>query len=71
MRLKDGSFGLVDWASAGFYPRSFEICTLRINAWSQVDFNSQVLRLLEALSPDEEVQAQLLQKAYYLAERYS
>ncbi|KAH7394027.1 hypothetical protein DE146DRAFT_115060 [Phaeosphaeria sp. MPI-PUGE-AT-0046c] len=70
MRLKDGSFCLLDWASAGFYPRFFEICTLRLNAWTQVDFNSQVLCLLEGLSQDEENQAQLLQKAYYLAQKY-
>lgn len=71
IRLRDGSFCLLDWASAGFYPRFFEICVLRLNAWLQVDFNSQVLCLLEALSQDEESQAQLLQKAYYLAQRYA
>ncbi|CAN9241599.1 unnamed protein product [Alternaria alternata] len=70
LKLRNGSLCLLDWASAGFYPRFFEICTLRINIWTQKDLNSQVLRLLEALDEHGERQAQLLEKAYYLGQKH-
>jgi serine/threonine protein kinase len=31
LRLRNGSLCLLDWASAGFYPRFFEVCALRLN----------------------------------------
>ncbi|KAK7177888.1 C6 zinc finger domain protein [Paraphaeosphaeria sporulosa] len=65
LQLKDGSLCLLDWASAGFYPRFFEICTLRINCPTS--------KILEACHMDqnETVQADLLEHAYYLGEKYA
>ncbi|KAI1667294.1 Protein kinase domain containing protein [Pyrenophora tritici-repentis] len=71
LKQRDGSLTLIDWSSAGFYPRFFEICALRINIRKQKDLNSQLLRLIEALDEHDEQQAELLEKAYYLSERYN
>lgn len=71
LKLRNGELCLLDWASAGFYPRFFEICTLRINMWTQNDCNSQVLCCLEALNQYEEIQAELLAKAYYLGQKHT
>ena len=68
--LADGSLCLLDWASAGFYPRLFEICTLRLNARKQGDWNRKILQNLPDVDEDEEIQAQLLQRAYYLGQKY-
>lgn len=70
LKLEDGSLCLIDWASAGFYPRSFEICTMRLNIRTQDYCNSRVLRLLGTFDEDEENQIQLLEKAYYLGQKY-
>jgi aminoglycoside phosphotransferase len=69
--LENGSLGLVDWGTAGFYPRLFERCTLRLNAKGPDDWNARLLLLLDLLDEDEKSQAQLLEQAYYLGQRYS
>ena len=63
--LKDGPLCLLDWASAGFYPRFFEICTLRMNCPTS--------KILEAchMEQEEKLQADLLEHAYYLGEKYT
>ncbi|KAF1360754.1 kinase-like protein [Lizonia empirigonia] len=71
LKLENGSLCLIDWASAGYYPRSFEICTLRLNIRSQDDCNSCVLRLIGTLDEDEERQIQLLEQAYYLGQKHA
>lgn len=43
---RDDQFYLLDWSSAGFYPRWFEICAMRIN--TQDSLNTALLRYLEA-----------------------
>lgn len=34
LTLHDGSICLIDWATAGFYPRIFDICSLQVNGES-------------------------------------
>lgn len=65
LKLQEGSLCLLDWASAGFYPRFFEIYTLRINCPTS--------KILEECHMDqkETVQADLLEHAYYLGEKYA
>jgi serine/threonine protein kinase len=68
--LNNGALCLIDWASAGFYPRLFERCALRLNIRTKGDWNDQLLNLLDVLDQDEAVQAQLLEKAYFLGQRF-
>jgi serine/threonine protein kinase len=69
--LKDRSLCLIDWASAGFYPRLFERCALKINIRSENSWNAKLLNLLDIPDEDEMSQVQLLEQAYYLGVRYS
>lgn len=68
--LKDGALCLIDWASAGFYPRLFERCALRLNIRRKGDWNDQLLDLLDVLDEDEALQAQLIEKAYFLGQKF-
>lgn len=68
--LEDDSLCLIDWNSAGFYPRLFERVALEINIRKENDWNARLLRLLDDLDAVEKVQAQLLKEAYYLGQRY-
>ncbi|KAL1613567.1 hypothetical protein SLS56_012253 [Neofusicoccum ribis] len=70
LQLEDGSICLLDWASAGFYPRLFEICTLRLNVQQHGDLNSKLLDMVENLSDEEESQALLLQRAHCKSQRF-
>jgi thiamine kinase-like enzyme len=69
--LEDGSLGIVDWGTAGFYPRLFERCTMGLNAKRPDDWKARLLLLLDILDEDEKSQARLLEQAYYLGQRYS
>ena len=60
--LRDGSISLLDWASAGFYPRIFEECVLRITRRLEGSFSNNGLKL-ERLT-DEEVQIKSMIQAY-------
>jgi len=66
LKLGNGSSCLLDWASAGFYPRFFEICALRLN-----NIHVNKVCSIEALIQQEEKQARLLEKAYYLKEKHA
>ncbi|KAF2248726.1 hypothetical protein BU26DRAFT_564427 [Trematosphaeria pertusa] len=68
--LGDGSLCLIDWNSAGFYPRLFERTALAINVRAENDWNTKLLALLDGLDEGEKSQAQLLERAYYLGQRY-
>lgn len=54
--LPDGSFGLLDWEYAGFYPKAFETYCLRFIAQNQ-DYNSSFAQslseALENISPQK------------------
>jgi serine/threonine protein kinase len=69
--LEDGSLCLIDWTSAGFYPRLFERCVLRINRRGKDPWNDKLLNLLDTLDEHEMSQAQLLEKAAYFGVKYS
>lgn len=47
-----GSFCLIDWASAGYYPRLFEFCSQWIIEGKDGGFNSLLLRSVDPL-PDQ------------------
>lgn len=68
--LEDKSLCLVDWATAGFYPRLFERCTLKLNIREKDDWNAKLLERLDKLHEDEMFQAKLLEQAYYLGQKY-
>lgn len=68
--LEDGSLCLIDWASAGFYPRLFERCALRLGIKNEGDWNAKLLELLDVLDKGEKSQAELLEQAYYLGQKY-
>jgi serine/threonine protein kinase len=67
---EDGSLCLVDWYSAGFYPRLFERTALRINVRKENDWNTKLLGLLGELDEGEKFQARLLEQTYYLGQKY-
>jgi serine/threonine protein kinase len=67
----NGPLCLIDWADAGFYPRIFERCTLRLNSRRPGDWNGQLLNLLPEVSKDEIYQMQLLERAHYRGIQYS
>jgi thiamine kinase-like enzyme len=69
--LKDGSLCLVDWNSGGFYPRLFERSALAINVRKKNDWNTKLLGLLDKLEEGEKSQARLLERAYYLGQKYT
>lgn len=68
--VHNGSLCLIDWAAAGFYPSLFERCTLRINAGKPSDWNNMLLQNLSNLDEEEDFQAQLLERAYYLSQKF-
>jgi hypothetical protein len=70
IQLNDGSICLLDWASAGFYPRLFEVCTLRLNSRRDGDWNNRLLHFVEDLSDEEQTQANLLDYGYSLSQKY-
>ncbi|TVY90081.1 hypothetical protein LAWI1_G007131 [Lachnellula willkommii] len=63
--LPDGSVCLVDWASAGFYPRFFEFCLLKIMECSHGNYELTLIDRMEKLSEDEQTQMVLLQRSFY------
>ncbi|KAH9221293.1 kinase-like domain-containing protein [Leptodontidium sp. 2 PMI_412] len=69
--LKDGSVCLLDWATAGFYPRFFEICLLKIMAGNHGCYETTLINRLKKLTDDEEAQMSLLESSFYNGIRYS
>lgn len=63
--MDDHSLCLLDWSSAGFYPRVFERAALDLNIKTDNVWNTQLLQHLDELEPEEISQVQLLKKAYY------
>lgn len=49
----DGSLCLIDWASAGFYPRLFEFCVQWVLDGKDGNFNSLLLQMMNPLSEQE------------------
>ncbi|KAH7317276.1 hypothetical protein BKA65DRAFT_111966 [Rhexocercosporidium sp. MPI-PUGE-AT-0058] len=67
--LEDDSICLLDWASAGFYPRVFEECVIRITRGLRDSFNEDALKLRD-LTEKEEVQINSMMQAYYNSVRF-
>jgi hypothetical protein len=69
--LADGSVCFIDWASAGFYPRLFEVCLLKIMEYSHGTYEVDLVERMAKLTEDEENQMSLLQRSFYNGIRYS
>ncbi|PMD29163.1 hypothetical protein L207DRAFT_574439 [Hyaloscypha variabilis F] len=69
--LADGSVCLLDWCSAGFYPRFFEVCMLKIMEYTHGTYELDLIERMIKLSDDEEEQMKLLQRSFYNGIRYS
>ncbi|KAH8770666.1 hypothetical protein F5882DRAFT_381810 [Hyaloscypha sp. PMI_1271] len=69
--LADGSASLLDWSSAGFYPRFFEVCMLKIMECAHGNYELDLMAGMEKLTEDEENQMQLLQRSFYSGIKYS
>ncbi|KAH8752606.1 kinase-like domain-containing protein [Hyaloscypha finlandica] len=69
--LTDGSAALLDWSSAGFYPRCFEVCMLKIMECAHGNYELDLIAGMEKLTEDEDNQMQLLQRSFYSGIKYS
>ncbi|KAK2768420.1 hypothetical protein FQN54_000275 [Arachnomyces sp. PD_36] len=68
---EDGSICFLDWASAGFYPRSFEVAAQHYLLGFEKDFNQMLMDAMPPLSKDEEAQSRGIMIARGNSERYS
>ncbi|KGO55731.1 hypothetical protein PEX1_062240 [Penicillium expansum] len=67
---RDGSLCLVDWASAGFYPRLFEFCIQWIFDGKDGSFNSLLLESVDPLSDYEMAQKEAILCAWRNIQKY-
>ena len=68
--LPDDTLCLLDWESAGFYPRLFEVCEQRALIGKDGDFNRVLLEHIKSLTTHEEKQVAVLLMAYHNMQRY-
>ena len=68
--LEDNSLCLLDWESAGFYPRFFETSQQRYIYGKDGDFNRLLLESMEALTEKEEADSILVLNATFNMIRY-
>lgn len=69
--LADSSVCIIDWATAGFYPRFFEVCMLHINNNSRDGkFEELLLEAMDPLTSEEEEQMWLLMRSFQNSLRY-
>lgn len=68
---EDGSLCLVDWASAGYYPRIFEFCAQWIIEGKEGKFNKLLLDSMESLSDRELAQKVSILRAWRNSQKYS
>ncbi|KAH7350660.1 hypothetical protein BKA65DRAFT_535790 [Rhexocercosporidium sp. MPI-PUGE-AT-0058] len=69
--LADGSVSILDWSSAGFYPRFFEVCMLKIMECAHGSYELDLIERMVKLTEDEENQMKLLQRTFYNGIKYS
>jgi len=69
--LNDGSICFLDWESAGFYPRFFEVCLLKIKEGSCKDYVATLMKRMKPLTDEEEAQMLLLIRSFYNGIKYS
>lgn len=67
----DGSICLLDWATAGFYPRSFEFAAQGYSQCGDEDFNRLMELYMEPLSELERAQCQAVMIARFNCEKYN
>lgn len=67
---EDGSLCLIDWASAGYYPRLFEFCMQWIVNGKDGSFNSLLLRSMNPLSVQEMAQKEPILCAWRNIQKY-
>lgn len=67
---EDGSLCLIDWASAGYYPRLFEFCAQWIIEGKDSTFNSLLLKSMTSLPVQEMAQKQALLCAWRNIQKY-
>ena len=68
--LEDGSLCLIDWASAGYYPRLFEFCAQWVVEGKDGNFNSLLLKLMDPLSDREIAQKEAILCAWRNIQKY-
>ncbi|KAL2827888.1 kinase-like protein [Aspergillus pseudoustus] len=68
---EDGSLCLLDWASAGYYPRLFEFCAQLIIEGKDGKFNSIPLDSMKPLSDEEAVQKESVLCAWRNMQKYA
>ena len=66
----NGSLYLLDWESAGFYPRFFEVCSQRINLGKNGDFQRLLLESIGRLTEEEDAQADLILRAFSNGQKF-
>lgn len=69
--LQGGQVCLLDWASAGFYPRLFEACAMKIMEGSYGNHEAEVRNRMDSFSEDEVARQLLLAQSLYDGIRYS
>lgn len=69
--LDDGSMCLLDWESAGFYPRFFEYNAQWISWTADRDFSELLLKSMKQMTKEEEVQAKSVSIAWGNSLRYT
>jgi thiamine kinase-like enzyme len=67
---EDGTLCIVDWASAGFYPRLFEFCVQWIVKGKDGNFNSLLLESMNPLSSQEMEQKEAMLCAWANIQRH-
>ncbi|KAJ0424991.1 kinase-like protein [Aspergillus carlsbadensis] len=67
---EDGPLCLLDWASAGYYPRLFEFCAQWVIEGKDGSFNSLLLNSIEPLSDHEMKQKEALLCAWRNIQKY-
>ncbi|KAJ5544173.1 kinase-like protein [Penicillium frequentans] len=67
---EDGSLCLIDWASAGFYPRIFEFCVQWIFDGKDGNFNSLLLKSMNPLLDQEMAQKEPILCAWRNIQKY-
>ena len=70
LQQEDGSIYLIDWESAGFYPRVLEVVMQRVFLGRDNNFNQTLLEYTADLTDQEEVQAGLIMRAYSNNQKY-
>jgi thiamine kinase-like enzyme len=68
---EDRTLCLVDWASAGFYPRLFEFCVQWIFEGNDGNFNSLLLTSMNPLSYQEMAQKEAMLCAWGNIQRHT